>query len=126
MEDLPDSDALLVAVARYLREVAAPALDGQAGFHARVAANAIEIVRRQRKLGPVAEAAEQARLERLLGESGDLADLNARLCERIAAGDLDETSASLVEHLWLTTLDKLAVDQPGYASFRQATGQDPR
>ena len=59
MHDTPAPADLLDAVARYLREQAAPQLQGQAAFHARVAANALDIVRRQLALAPPAADEEQ-------------------------------------------------------------------
>jgi Domain of unknown function (DUF6285) len=86
MQDAPDPDELLAAVAGYLREQALPQLQGQAAFHARVAANALDIVRRQLALAPGAEAAEAERLRALLGTEGSLEQLNRLLCQRIASG----------------------------------------
>jgi hypothetical protein len=74
-------------------------------------------VTRQLTLEQGSDAAEAARLTRLLGMQGSLGELNARspiasprarpICRRRA-----------VEHLWQTTMDKLAVDQPNYASYK--------
>ncbi len=119
MQDLPTPDDLLAAVADFLREQAQPQLSGQAAFHARVAANALDIVRRQLALAPAAEAEELRRLRELLHCDGSLAELNAQLCRRIASGELGTHTPTLVPHLWRTTLDKLAVDQPGYESYRR-------
>ena len=119
MQDTPNPDDLLAAVAGYLREQAIAQLQGQAAFHARVAANVIDIVRRQLSLAPAAEAAEAERLRALLGTQGNLAELNAMLCRRIASGEMDLSTPGLVPHLWRVTLDKLAVDQPGYESYRR-------
>jgi hypothetical protein len=57
----------------------------------------------------------------LLGEQGDLETLNRRLCARIAAGEIGLSTPGLVDHLWQTTLDKLAIDQPNYAAYRAMT-----
>lgn len=119
MHQRPDPADLLAAVAMYLREQALPQLPGHAAYLARVAANALDIVRRQLQQAPLAEAAETARLRVLLQQDGPLQDLNQRLCERIAAGDIGLHTPGLAEHLWLTTLDTLAVDQPGYESYRR-------
>lgn len=119
MHQRPDPADLLAAVAMYLREQALPQLPGHAAYLARVAANALDIVRRQLQQAPLAEAAETARLRVLLQQDGPLQDLNRRLCERIAAGDIGLHTPGLAEHLWLTTLDTLAVDQPGYESYRR-------
>jgi hypothetical protein len=61
-------------------------------------------------------------LSRLLGLQGSLAELNRVLADRIASGELDLQTAGLAEHLWQTTLDKLAVDQPNYASYKRELG----
>jgi hypothetical protein len=121
MHDRPSEDELLDAVATYLRAQAAPALEARDAFLARVMANVVEIVRRQHALGPAGDAAERERLRALLGADGDLASLNRQLCERIRAGALGLESPGLAGHLWRTTLDKLAVDQPGYAAYRDET-----
>ena len=119
MQDSPHPDELLAAVAGYLREQALPQLQGQAAFHARVAANALDIVRRQLALAPAAEAAEAERLRSLLGAAGSLDQLNRLLCQRIASGAMGLHTSGLAEHLWRVTLDKLADDQPGYESYRR-------
>lgn len=119
MQDTPTPDDLLAAVAGFLREQALPQLQGQAAFHARVAANALDIVRRQLALAPAADADEHHRLRQLLGADGSLAELNALLCRRIADGTIGVATPGLVSHLWQVTLDKLAVDQPGYQSYRR-------
>ena len=89
MHDTPSPHDLLDAVAGFLREQALPQLQGQAAFHARVAANALDIVRRQLALAPPAEADEPQRLRALLGSDGSLAELNGLLCQRIAAATMD-------------------------------------
>jgi Domain of unknown function (DUF6285) len=70
-------------------------------------------------LAPAAELEEQTRLGQLLGVQGSLSKLNALLCERIAAGTIDFDTPGLMAHLWQVTLHKLAVDQPGYESYRR-------
>ena len=137
MYDTPTPDELLAAVARFLRDDAGPAL-GRSGaqpdnsalaYQARVAANMLDMVCRQNLLAPLAEAAERARLLTLLGATGrpgeidlasaDLATLNQRLTDRIADGSLTLATPGLASHLWRSTQDKLAVDQPRYASYLQ-------
>ena len=126
MQDNPSPEQLLAAVARFLRDEAGPAL-GRTGqdalaYNARVAANMLDIVSRQRQLAPTADVDEGARLRLLLDDpasTDDLARLNQRLAERIALGEGGSENPALVEHLWRTTLAKLAVDQPGYATYCQ-------
>ncbi|MFG3756176.1 DUF6285 domain-containing protein, partial [Klebsiella pneumoniae] len=78
---------------------------------------------RQLTLAGASEDAELVRLEALLGVGGPLADLNRLLCERIATGAIAADDAALRDHLWATTLDKLAVDQPTYAAYRAEAGK---
>ena len=129
MQDAPSPEQLLQAVARYLRDEAGPALaragDGALAYQAKVAANMLDIAGRQLAHAPAEKAAEVARLQALLGESGSLADLNRRLTERIVSGALAPDQPGLVDHLWLTTLAKLAVDQPGYDTYRRLTSAAP-
>ena len=88
MMDQPSGADILGAVARYLRETLLPKLPPDAVFHTRVAANAVDLVRRQLEQGEALEQEELERLRALLGADGALADLNRKLCERIAAGEL--------------------------------------
>jgi hypothetical protein len=124
MQDPPTVDELLESTSTFLREVAVPQLSGHAAFHARVAANALELVRRELALGTQSATAEQARLESLLGARGALTELNRLLCQRIAAGSIDLDTPGLSDHLWATTLAKLAIDQPSYAPYRRV--MDPK
>lgn len=39
-----------------------------------------------------------------------------------ALGEADLQTPGLSEHLWQTTMDKLAVDQPNYASYKRELG----
>jgi hypothetical protein len=73
-------------------------------------------------LRPAAERDEHARLQALLHTEGSTEELNALLSRRIAAGELDLQTPGLAEHLWATTLAKVAIDQPTYASYRRETG----
>jgi hypothetical protein len=122
MQDPPTITEILDSTSAFLRDVAVPQLSGHAAFHARVAANALDLVKRELELRPAAERDEHARLASLLQQEGSLEELNAALSERIAAGAVDLTTAGLAEHLWATTLAKLAVDQPTYASYRRELG----
>jgi hypothetical protein len=123
MQDEPRPPEILAAVARFLREVVAPETTGHINFNVRVAANALEMMRRQLELAPDAEAAELASLRTMLDADGDLAMLNAELARRLAEGELDLTSPGVEAHLWATTLAKLAVDQPTYWGYRAALAQ---
>jgi hypothetical protein len=118
MLDEPKPEEILAAVARFLRETVAPATSGHVSFNVRVAANALEMSRRQ--LLDATAGDEHARLATMLGREGDLADLNAELCRRIAEGEISLQTPGLADHLWAVTLAKLAVDQPTYWGYRAA------
>ncbi len=120
MQDQPTPTEVLAAVARFLKETVAAETTGHTSFTARVAANALEMMGRQLTLAPAAEADEMARLEAMLGRTGTLADLNAEFARRIADGSLDAAVTAVTDHLWTTTLAKLAVDQPNYWGYRAA------
>ena len=126
MQDSPDPAQLLAAVTRFLRDDAGPALaragDNAGAYQARVAANMLAIAGRQAALAPAQAEAEQARLQALLGQTAGLAALNQQLAERIASGEIGLDHPGLMHHLWHTTLAKLAVDQPGYDTYRRFTG----
>jgi hypothetical protein len=118
MQDQPTPSEVLGAVALFLKNVVAAETIGATSFQARVAANALEMMRRELDLAPVEDAAELARLKALLGEDGSLVELNQRLADQIASGALNLSAPGLKDHLWATTLAKLAVDQPTYAAYR--------
>ncbi len=118
MQDRPHPSEILGAVAAFLKTTVAAQTTGATSFQARVAANALEMMQRELDTAPAEDAAELARLKALLGTDGSLFDLNAELSRRIAEGGIDTASPALIEHLWATTMAKLAVDQPTYASYR--------
>jgi Domain of unknown function (DUF6285) len=123
MQDQPTPEELIKAVADFLRNDIAPGISGHNAFKLRVAINALDLVARQLALEEASDAAEAARLSQLLGMDGSLGELNRALAERIAKGELDLQTPGLSEHLWQTTLAKLAVDQPNYASYRRELGE---
>ena len=122
MQDSPTIAELLEATSAFLRDVAVPQLSGHASFHARVAANALDVVKRELELRPAAERDEHTRLKTLLRTDGSLEELNSLLSRRIADGELGLQTPGLAEHLWATTLAKVAIDQPTYASYRREIG----
>lgn len=119
MQDEPTPIELLNAVAEFLRNDIAPKISGAAAFKLRVATNAIDLVVRQLELSDPRAGDELKRLVTLLGDNGSLVDLNRKLAASIANGTVDLRTPGLADHLWQTTMDKLAVDQPNYASYRR-------
>ena len=123
MQDEPRPDEILTRVANFLKGPAVRESGPHISFQVRVCANAIEICQRQMTLAPQAEAEELARLRVLLGVDGDLPTLNRELAMRIRAGQLTLETPGLADHLWATTMAKLAVDQPNYSGYRAALAE---
>jgi hypothetical protein len=121
MHDHPTPTEILESVATLLRDTIAPKLPAREAFDARVAANALDLVRRQittNEQGADDDARKQ--LSQLLGIEGSLDELNRALCERIASGEFGLSDPTLMQYLWSTTLAKLAIDQPTYASYQHS------
>ena len=123
MQDEPRPDEMLTAIAAFLKGPAVRESGPHISFQLRVTANATEIVQRCITLGPPAEAEELARLRALLLIDGDLPALNRELATRIRDGRMTLATPGLKEHLWATTMAKLAVDQPNYSGYRAALAE---
>jgi hypothetical protein len=123
MQDEPTPTELIKAVADFLRNEIAPDISGHHAFKLRVSINALDLVTRQLALEQDSDSAEAVRLSDLLSLQGPLGDLNRALAEKIASGEVDLQTAGLTEHLWQTTLAKLAVDQPNYAAYKRELGE---
>ena len=120
VQDEPNPKDLLEAVIRFLRDMALPQLDARAAFDARIAGNLLRIVQREAALAPVTWASELERLRALLEQDGDDVDaLNRTLCEGIADGRIAANDQKLIDHLWVATLAKLAVDQPNHSTYQR-------
>jgi hypothetical protein len=122
MQDLPHPAQLVAGVADFLKREILPLTEGARSFH--LALSALDLVRRQLSLGAESDTAEAQRLEMLLGRQGSLEDLNRALCDLIASGGFTLATPGLKDHLWATTMTKLAVDQPSYASYRRELEQE--
>jgi hypothetical protein len=125
MQDTPDHTEILAAVTALLREEIMPLLSGRPNYQVRVAANALDLVGRQMALQGGFDRDEHARLAKLLGRDGDLLELNQALCDAIESHDLTLDSPGVAEHLWATTMAKLAVDQPSYARYQAELKNEP-
>lgn len=120
MQDLPSSVEIIDVVADFIRTQLMPQLEGHSAFHAMVAANALDIVKRELDIAPQANQNEQSRLSTLLSTEGSLEDLNKKLCEQISSGQMTLETDGLKDHLWQTTLSKLSIDQPRYSAYRKS------
>tara|TARA_R110001592_G_scaffold240929_2_gene501254 strand:+ start:79752 stop:81164 length:1413 start_codon:yes stop_codon:yes gene_type:complete len=117
---LPMQAELLEGVAAFLKDEVAEQLESHNSFLARVAANSLRIAQRESQFGPALMAAEQARLETLLGKSGDLDSLRWALVEELRE-ERPLDSPGLAEHLRQTVAGQLAIDQPNYSALRQGS-----
>ncbi len=124
MQDRPTHDELLAAVEHFLDAEIVPNVPGSRGFHARVAANAIRIVRRELSNEEDQLAAEWSGLDAVLGAAerpagreelhAAIGERNEALCGLIRGGDADdgETARKVFEHVQRTVRDKLTVSDP--------------
>ena len=106
----PRKEELVEAAIAWLEDASAPV----EGFHRKVAANALGIVRRELMQWPAAEAAAVARMGAILGREGDYATLNVALAEALRQGAVSAEDPAVFDHLRRTALDTLAIDQPRY------------
>jgi hypothetical protein len=135
MQDRPTIDELLAAVEYFLDTEIVPNVPGARGFHGRVAANAIRIVRRELEREDEALTAEWASLDTLLGPAArpqDRAGLraalrahNEALCRLIRGGEADEgeLAAQIQHHVRAVVREKLRVTDPELLSRSADTGQ---
>lgn len=124
MQDRPSVDELLEAVAGFLQDDVMPNTSGRISFHARVASNVLQTLRRELASEEEYLEREWAGLDALLGEEprpaslaaarAELTRRNEALSQRIREGAADEDSMrqSLLTHLRTVTRDKLAVSDP--------------
>jgi Domain of unknown function (DUF6285) len=118
----PTSAELLDAVQKFLKAEVLPGLSGSAKYHVQVALTALGIVGRETAGAAQLDAAERARLDNLLRTEGSQEALNRLLCARIRERRLTYRDAALIEHLRLTTMGKMSIDNPRYATYLHMQG----
>src|SRR5439155_22234270 len=89
MQDEPTPTELIRAVADFLRNEITPVIRGHNAFKLRVGINALDLVTRQLALEQEGDAAEHARLKKLLALEGSMSELNRALSDNIARGEVD-------------------------------------
>jgi hypothetical protein len=113
----------LDALSGFMRDRADNARDRWERFQFQVAANSIEIIKREVEMEDGFIRAEWQGLDRLLGVEGmperqaaltaRLGERNAELAERIRRGDFDgEAEDALLPHLWETVVNKVRIASP--------------
>ena len=122
MRTIPDAVELLDIIAQFLREDVAKNTVAPTNFYAQVAANAIDIVRREITQGAKADTVAIERLRKLLiMPDGKLEEMESMLAEWIREGRMTADSPGLLEYLWQSTLAEMAIDQPNYATYKHLT-----
>lgn len=128
MQDRPTLDELLEAVAGFLHDDVMANTSGRLSFHARVAGNVVQMLRRELATIEQHNAHEWDRLDHLLGVQPmppslaqvreELVIRNRDLAERIRAGEADqgEWREQVLAHLRLTVHEKLDVSNPALAA----------
>lgn len=119
----PTSAELLDAVQKFLKAEVLPALSGNSKYQVQVAVTALNIVAREMASADQLDAAERARLDDLLGAEGGLEELNRLLIGGIRERRWTYRDAVLIEHLRLTTIGKMSIDNPKYATYLEAQGR---
>lgn len=125
MQDRPNFDELLEAVAGFLHDDVLTNTTGRLNFHARVAGNVLQMLRRELAMEEEHLTREWDGLCELLGREEQPARLsqlrlrlierNQEMAERIRGGDADAAPfrEAVLAHLRSVTRDKLAVSNPG-------------
>ena len=120
-------DELLTSVSDFLRDDVMAHTQGRLQFLARVAANSLDIVKREQTLAAPCLVNEEKRLRELFSEREDstlaLDDLRWRLVYELRDGSMVLDSELLHAHLRATVVNQIAIDQPRYAGFKTATSE---
>jgi len=126
MHDSPSPAEILAVASGFVRDVLVSALPPDLSFNARVLANALDLVARQITQEERVAKESRAQLSFLLQQKGPEIVLVTELARRIEAGEIGLDDSVLIDYLWTTTLSKLAVDQPKYASYLAETATAAR
>ena len=118
----PTQADLVESVREFLELKLKPSLEDSAlRFNTTVAINALKIVERELVNGEQQQRSERERLQAILCCEGSLDELNVKLIACIEADGLSAQTELLLEHFKLTALDKLAIDNPNYSTYKAYT-----
>jgi aminoglycoside phosphotransferase (APT) family kinase protein len=123
-DEMPRIEELLTSVRDFLRGEVMDATTARTNFLSRVAGNSLDIVLRDRALGPQHRQLEEARLRALLDSKDNLEDLRWHLTKALRAGEIALDHPGLAEHLRQTVVNQIAIDQPKYSGFKTAVRND--
>lgn len=122
----PDSVQLISAVKDFLRKDVATQLDPHTAFQLKIACNVLDIVAREIEQVDDLNEDSLKLLDSLLSTSNENDTLNDRyqdLCDAIRKGKIkvdDKETLSTLKHI---TLQQLAIDNPKYSGYQQATNK---
>lgn len=106
--DAPSAVELLESVREWLEHDVMSTVEGRLLFHARVAMNVLDIVRREIEMGPEQVATHRDVLDRL-GHEDD-----ASLARAVRAGEYDADLVGILRALRPVVEDKVKVANPRY------------
>ena len=121
MQDFPQADELLDAVAAYLFTELRPLVPKEERFRVLVAANVCAVVAREIRAGGAPDLEDAVLFEKLLGREGEGAgegevrETAVELAAALRAGRLDDELPSVIVELQAHVRRKLDVARPGYA-----------
>ena len=109
----PDGAELMTALIAWDSDVVIPSAESRDLFQARVARNALGILKREALYSPTFEQQQNARLAKLGLD-------NVSLCAKLATGDLTLANPDILSHLRHQALETLSIDQPKYVGLQAA------
>jgi len=112
--DLPKGEIqmseLAGATTDWIKSELIPKETGRAQFNARIGAKTLSIIGRLAEFGPGFAKQREQRLS-------DIGFGNKELCEALYAGSVDLTTKGVLDHLRLSTIERLSIYQPRYAGL---------
>ncbi len=116
----PTESELIEAVVEFLQGEVLPQLNEPGlAYKAKVALNSLNIAARQSLQGDFLAQFESVLLGRYLNAEGSAEELNALLIDKIREGEVDSSDAVLLDVLTTLSLNKLAIDNPRYSTFKK-------
>ena len=112
-QDNPDIHEILTTVREFAEGVASRT-QGAERYDALCAAFLMGVVQRELNLGEQQDEAQQARLQALLGCSGDLIELYRDFSARVRRGDYDQDWQPAFDFAFEQVVDKVRVTNPDY------------
>lgn len=138
MQDSPEKEILLSAIARFLDKDVRPLIsDPRLSFRVLIAAHLAQVAALESAAEDGHDAAELARLRALFGDeqappppdraarTSAIASYNRRLAERIRGGLSPDERARVTAHVMATLRDKLAVNNVRFDATSMDLGEQP-